>query len=153
MPIKLVRKKTGPCKKPTMVVDEGHCPRASCFATEAPHPPIEAYAKSTRKKGPHKAKDVAVPNKQCSGVDHGDIGYLLPIPNSSGHGVPPMLVQKRAPRKKNEKYHMTPNVLRSRFVKILLHFHQITRMSARCIWSPYTRKRQRTRMSEFGECT
>jgi hypothetical protein len=61
---------------------------------------IEAHAKPVKKKCPCKAKDVVVPNNECSRVDHGDIGFLPAIPNSGGDEVLAKPVQKRAPRKK-----------------------------------------------------
>ena len=66
------------------------------------HPSIEEkmHAKPIKKKNPCKAKDVTVPGNHCSKLNHGDIGFLPPIPNSGGNEVFAKPVRKRAPRKK-----------------------------------------------------
>ena len=72
------------------------------------HPSIEeeVHAKPVKKKNPCKAKDVTVPDNHYSKVDHGDIGFLPPIPNSGGNEVLAKPVRKRAPRiKKLEILH------------------------------------------------
>ena len=66
---------------------QGNYPHALCYATWVPHPPIEAHAKPVKKKNPCKAKDVTVPSNQCSKLNHGDIGFLSPVPNSGGDEV------------------------------------------------------------------
>ena len=70
------------------------------------HPSIEeeVHVKLVKKKIPCKVKDVTVPDNHCFKLDHGDIGFLPPVPNSGSNEVLVKPVRKKAPKKKKLEF-------------------------------------------------